>query len=77
MGYTKEDIHNIAQAQREFFLSGKTLDVKFRIAQLKKLKRDYYEDYFTTPREEYSILKDLVSMNTIKDKENQEIISYI
>lgn len=38
MGYTKEDIHSIVLKQREFFLSGKTLDIKFRKEQLKKLK---------------------------------------
>ena len=38
MPYTKEDIHNLVLAQREFFLSGITLDVNFRIAQLKRLK---------------------------------------
>ena len=39
MSYTKQDIHDIVEKQREFFLSGKTLDVKFRIAQLKKLRQ--------------------------------------
>lgn len=38
MGYTKEDVHQILLKQREFFLTGKTLDVKFRIEQLKKLR---------------------------------------
>ena len=38
MAYTKEDIHNIATKQREFFLTNQTLSVDFRIAQLKKLK---------------------------------------
>jgi hypothetical protein len=33
--------------------------LKQKKAQLKKLKRDYYEDYFTTPREEFCILKDI------------------
>ena len=39
MPYTKEDIHNIVLKQREFFLSGKTLDVNFRKEQLKKLRQ--------------------------------------
>ena len=39
MAYTKQEIHDIVMAQREFFLSGKTLDVKFRKEQLKKLKQ--------------------------------------
>lgn len=38
MGYTKEAIHELVLKQREYFLTGETLDVKFRIAQLKKLK---------------------------------------
>jgi len=33
----KEKIHELVTMQREFFNSGKTLDVKFRIAMLKKL----------------------------------------
>ena len=39
MSYTKQDIHNLVLSQREFFLSGKTLDIKFRKEQLKKLKK--------------------------------------
>ena len=38
MDFTKEDIHQIVTKQKEFFLSGKTLDIKFRKAQLVKLK---------------------------------------
>lgn len=38
MGYTKQDIHNIVEKQREFFNTGVTLNVKFRKAQLKKLR---------------------------------------
>ena len=38
MEFTKESIHEIVVKQREYFLTGATLDVKFRIAQLKKLK---------------------------------------
>ena len=38
MEYTKESIHNIVLKQREFFLSGITLDPKFRKEQLKRLK---------------------------------------
>ena len=30
MAYTKEQIHEIVLKQREFFASGKTLDIKFR-----------------------------------------------
>ena len=32
------DIQSILQSQRDFFRTGKTLDVDFRIQQLKKLK---------------------------------------
>ena len=38
MSYSKEEIHQIVLNQREFFLSGKTLDIKFRKEQLKKLR---------------------------------------
>ena len=38
MGYTREDIHNIVEKQRDFFMSNQTLDLKFRKEQLKKLK---------------------------------------
>ena len=38
MSYSREDIHQILLKQREFFLTGQTLDVKYRIAALKKLK---------------------------------------
>ena len=39
MVYTKEQIHEIVLKQREFFASGKTLDIKFRKEQLKKLRQ--------------------------------------
>ena len=35
----KEQIQSIVQKQREYFNKGETLDIKFRIEQLKKLKR--------------------------------------
>ena len=38
MSYTKEEIHSIVERQREFFLSNQTLDIKWRKAQLIKLK---------------------------------------
>ena len=38
MGYTREDIHNVVEKQRQFFLTNQTLDIKFRKAQLVKLK---------------------------------------
>ncbi|AOZ95699.1 aldehyde dehydrogenase family protein [Butyrivibrio hungatei] len=37
--YNKEEIEKIVDAQREFFLRGETLDVNWRIQQLKKLKK--------------------------------------
>ncbi|MCF0242157.1 MAG: aldehyde dehydrogenase [Treponema sp.] len=39
----KTEIENIVQKQREFFLTGKTLDVKFRISVLKKLRSAIYK----------------------------------
>ena len=33
----KEEIQALLKSQREFFDSGKTIDVKFRISMLKKL----------------------------------------
>ena len=36
--YTESEIHGIVEKQREFFLTGKTLDVSWRIEQLKHLK---------------------------------------
>jgi aldehyde dehydrogenase (NAD+) len=33
-----EDIKSIVERQRAFFRTGETLDVKWRIAQLRKLK---------------------------------------
>ena len=44
--YTQEAIHELVLRQRAFFRSGKTLDVNWRIRQLKKLKQavlDYRE----------------------------------
>lgn len=38
MSYTKEDIHQVVEKQKAYFLKGETLSVKFRKAQLKKLK---------------------------------------
>ena len=38
MPYTREEIHELVLLQREFFLTGITLDVKYRIEQLKKLR---------------------------------------
>ena len=39
MGYTKEQIHSIYLKQKEYFLTNETLDVSFRLKQLKKLKQ--------------------------------------
>ena len=36
--YTEQEIHNIVEKQRTYFRTGKTLDVSWRIEQLKKLK---------------------------------------
>jgi len=39
MSYLREDIHRIVEKQRTFFNTGITFDVKYRIEQLKKLKK--------------------------------------
>ena len=39
MSYTQESVHEIVEKQRVFFRSGKTLDLSFRIEQLKKLRQ--------------------------------------
>ena len=39
MNWTKEDVHSAVEKQREFFRSNLTLDIPWRIEQLKKLKR--------------------------------------
>ena len=38
MSYTQEKIHDIVLEQRKYFRSGETLDIGWRIEQLKKLK---------------------------------------
>ena len=38
MNYTSEDIRQIVERQRTYFHEGETLDVKWRISQLKRLK---------------------------------------
>ena len=38
MGYTENDIQEIVSRQRKFFNTGKTLDVEYRIRQLKRLR---------------------------------------
>lgn len=38
MDWTKEKVHSIVEAQREYFLTGETLDVNFRKQQLIKLR---------------------------------------
>ena len=64
MIYSKETVHEIVSKQRQFFRTGATLDVKWRIGQLKKLKqavidnRDMlesalYEDLNKSPIEAY------------------------
>ena len=48
MMFTEQQIHEIVEKQRAYFLSGKTLDVSERIRRLKKLKAAVlsYEDAF-------------------------------
>ena len=38
MSYTQDTIHNIVLEQRQYFRTGETLDVSWRIKQLKRLK---------------------------------------
>ena len=38
MEYGQEEIQQVVLAQRDFFRTGQTLDVKWRIAQLKRLR---------------------------------------
>ena len=46
--FTANEIHNIVERQRDFFRSGKSLDISYRIGQLKKLKQALlaYEEEF-------------------------------
>ena len=64
MAFTQESVHETVERQREFFRTGATLDVKWRIAQLKKLKQAVldnkqmlqealYEDLGKSPLEAY------------------------
>ena len=66
MSYTAERIHDIVENQRTFFHSGETLDVDWRIQQLKKLKaavlehenllqKALYEDLGKSPTEAYLV----------------------
>ena len=56
MKYTEQKIKNIVEKQRRYFRSGETLDVNWRIEQLKKLKKAVcaYEEEF-----EEALYKDL------------------
>lgn len=38
MSWTQEEIHDLVQRQRDFFLTNQTLDINWRIEQLKRLK---------------------------------------
>ncbi|MBR6040071.1 MAG: aldehyde dehydrogenase family protein [Clostridia bacterium] len=62
--HTQQSVHAIVERQRAFFRTGKTLDVNFRIEQLKKLKQSVldhremlekalYEDLNKSPIEAY------------------------
>ncbi|MBR5942393.1 MAG: aldehyde dehydrogenase family protein, partial [Clostridia bacterium] len=64
MAFTQESVHETVEKQRAFFRTGATLDVKWRIAQLKKLKQAVldnkqmlqealYEDLGKSPLEAY------------------------
>ncbi len=64
MGHTQEEIKAIVDRQRQFFMSGKTLDVEWRVRQLKRLRKAVceheemlkaalYEDLAKSPVEAY------------------------
>ena len=64
MAYTRETVHEIVEKQRAFFRTGATLDVGWRIEQLKKLRQAVidrqamleealYEDLGKSPTEAY------------------------
>ena len=64
VSYTQERVHEIVTAQRAYFRTGETLDVRWRIEQLKKLKsaviaqedmlgKALYEDLGKSPVEAY------------------------
>ena len=64
MAYTQETVHALVEKQRAYFKSGATLDIGFRIEQLKKLKTAVekdkealeaalYEDLRKSPTEAY------------------------
>ncbi len=66
MFYTQQMVHEIVETQRAYFRSGETLDVKWRIEQLKKLKAAVaanremlesalYEDLGKSPFEAYLV----------------------
>ena len=44
MGHTQESVHAIVEKQRKFFRTGATLDVNWRIEQLRKLKQAVKEN---------------------------------
>ena len=44
MGHTQESVHAIVEKQRRFFRTGETLDVNWRIEQLRKLKKAVKEN---------------------------------
>ena len=56
MNRTPENIHSIVERQREFFRSGASLDVSWRIEQLKKLKQALIK---YTPELEAALAQDL------------------
>lgn len=64
MDYTQEKVHDIVERQREFFLTGETLDIDWRLKQVRKLaqavleneemlKEALYDDLGKSPVEAY------------------------
>ncbi|MDO5439804.1 MAG: aldehyde dehydrogenase family protein [Erysipelotrichaceae bacterium] len=56
MSWTKEDVHSAVEKQREFFRTNLTLDVPWRIEQLKKLKNALIE---WSPQLQQALFEDL------------------
>ncbi|MBO6048372.1 MAG: aldehyde dehydrogenase family protein, partial [Spirochaetales bacterium] len=65
MGYTKERIEGILKSQWEFFRSGETLDIGWRIEQLKKLKKAVLDN------------KDMLQDALYKDLGKSSFVAYL
>ena len=66
MAYTQETVHEIVEKQRAFFRTGATLDVNYRIEQLKKLRKAVIDNRKML---EKALYDDLLYMKRVKVKE--------